>query len=303
MYQIHYAVIHSLWWVEFMYKCTCLSSLPALENTDSDIGVCGWLLVVLSVLLMLATLPISIWMCIKVSCWLNSVFIPLFTSPASMEWGWQGMASCARVGLKNLLLYCSRVPQMVTFFYWLIHHLVCKMLIRHSFPTYIFKCLLLDRMTHFTIIRDKTQTDNSKYLFVMVYFRPLKGCFLRILPMDHPLSGPYTYSSTVWCVFIRRSSAGEPLFCIHVMKKASFVEERAVLFKYLYTGVCPSVQLHQSKDKQEEEKIHRRASDVVSPLCTDRQRVWASHYLPPGAHFARRSQRARSELSYTAIYF
>uniref|UniRef100_A0A7N6A3V7 Band 7 domain-containing protein n=1 Tax=Anabas testudineus TaxID=64144 RepID=A0A7N6A3V7_ANATE len=37
----------------------------ALENADSDIGLCGWMLVILSVLLMLVTLPISIWMCIK----------------------------------------------------------------------------------------------------------------------------------------------------------------------------------------------------------------------------------------------
>lgn len=40
---------------------------PALENSDSDIGLCGWLLVSLSILLMLVTLPVSVWMCIKVS--------------------------------------------------------------------------------------------------------------------------------------------------------------------------------------------------------------------------------------------
>lgn len=61
---------------------------PALENADSDIGLCGWLLVGLSILLMLVTLPISIWMCIKVSCWSNPVFIFHFTSKA----GW-----CSRV--------------------------------------------------------------------------------------------------------------------------------------------------------------------------------------------------------------
>lgn len=48
---------------------------PALENADSDIGLCGWMLVILSVLLMLVTLPISIWMCIKVSKLLKSGFI------------------------------------------------------------------------------------------------------------------------------------------------------------------------------------------------------------------------------------
>ncbi|ROL47502.1 Erythrocyte band 7 integral membrane protein [Anabarilius grahami] len=38
----------------------------ALENTDSDIGLCGWILVLFSILLTLLTLPLSIWMCIKV---------------------------------------------------------------------------------------------------------------------------------------------------------------------------------------------------------------------------------------------
>ncbi|XP_028317984.1 stomatin isoform X2 [Gouania willdenowi] len=37
-----------------------------IENADADIGVCGWLLVIFSLLLMLVTLPISIWMCIKI---------------------------------------------------------------------------------------------------------------------------------------------------------------------------------------------------------------------------------------------
>ncbi|XP_068585919.1 stomatin isoform X1 [Cebidichthys violaceus] len=43
-----------------------LHDVQALENSDSDIGLCGWLLVSLSILLMLVTLPISIWMCIKI---------------------------------------------------------------------------------------------------------------------------------------------------------------------------------------------------------------------------------------------
>ncbi|KAF3848826.1 hypothetical protein F7725_015323 [Dissostichus mawsoni] len=38
----------------------------ALEDSDNDIGLCGWLLVALSILLMLLTLPISVWMCIKI---------------------------------------------------------------------------------------------------------------------------------------------------------------------------------------------------------------------------------------------
>uniref|UniRef100_A0A3B3ZRE6 Podocin n=1 Tax=Periophthalmus magnuspinnatus TaxID=409849 RepID=A0A3B3ZRE6_9GOBI len=33
---------------------------------DSDIGLCGWILVLFSMLLTLVTLPISIWMCIKI---------------------------------------------------------------------------------------------------------------------------------------------------------------------------------------------------------------------------------------------
>ncbi|XP_076844947.1 stomatin isoform X1 [Brachyhypopomus gauderio] len=37
-----------------------------LENPSSDIGLCGWFLVFVSILLTLVTLPISIWMCIKI---------------------------------------------------------------------------------------------------------------------------------------------------------------------------------------------------------------------------------------------
>nr|XP_020456698.1 erythrocyte band 7 integral membrane protein isoform X2 [Monopterus albus] len=40
--------------------------VEALENADSDIGVCGRLLVVLSIIFMLVTLPLSIWACIKI---------------------------------------------------------------------------------------------------------------------------------------------------------------------------------------------------------------------------------------------
>uniref|UniRef100_A0A3B3RX59 Stomatin n=1 Tax=Paramormyrops kingsleyae TaxID=1676925 RepID=A0A3B3RX59_9TELE len=38
----------------------------ALENPDSDIGVCGWLIVMFSILLTVLTLPISIWLVIKI---------------------------------------------------------------------------------------------------------------------------------------------------------------------------------------------------------------------------------------------
>ncbi|XP_033952353.1 stomatin isoform X1 [Pseudochaenichthys georgianus] len=43
-----------------------LRDVEALEDSDKDIGLCGWLLVALSILLMLLTLPISVWMCIKI---------------------------------------------------------------------------------------------------------------------------------------------------------------------------------------------------------------------------------------------
>ncbi|XP_034062222.1 erythrocyte band 7 integral membrane protein isoform X1 [Gymnodraco acuticeps] len=43
-----------------------LRDVEALEDSDNDIGLCGWLLVALSILLMLLTLPISVWMCIKI---------------------------------------------------------------------------------------------------------------------------------------------------------------------------------------------------------------------------------------------
>ncbi|KAI3362026.1 hypothetical protein L3Q82_012367 [Scortum barcoo] len=38
----------------------------AFETPDTDIGTCGWVLVIVSVIFMLVTLPISIWMCIKI---------------------------------------------------------------------------------------------------------------------------------------------------------------------------------------------------------------------------------------------
>uniref|UniRef100_A0A3Q4BAK7 Band 7 domain-containing protein n=1 Tax=Mola mola TaxID=94237 RepID=A0A3Q4BAK7_MOLML len=38
----------------------------SLENQESDIGFCGCALVLLSIILMVMTLPISIWMCIKI---------------------------------------------------------------------------------------------------------------------------------------------------------------------------------------------------------------------------------------------
>ncbi|KAJ3606003.1 hypothetical protein NHX12_028046 [Muraenolepis orangiensis] len=38
----------------------------ALDSNDDGVGFCGWILVAFSMLLMLATLPLSIWMCIKI---------------------------------------------------------------------------------------------------------------------------------------------------------------------------------------------------------------------------------------------
>ncbi|XP_016141698.1 erythrocyte band 7 integral membrane protein-like [Sinocyclocheilus grahami] len=46
--------------------CHTNDDTQALENADSDIGLCGWILVLFSILLTLLTLPLSIWMCIKI---------------------------------------------------------------------------------------------------------------------------------------------------------------------------------------------------------------------------------------------
>ncbi|XP_072309587.1 stomatin isoform X1 [Eucyclogobius newberryi] len=43
-----------------------IHDIEALENPDSSIGLCGWILVMFSMLLTVITLPISIWMCIKI---------------------------------------------------------------------------------------------------------------------------------------------------------------------------------------------------------------------------------------------
>uniref|UniRef100_A0A8C7DGV9 Stomatin n=1 Tax=Oncorhynchus kisutch TaxID=8019 RepID=A0A8C7DGV9_ONCKI len=48
------------------YNDTKLLSVSSLESPDIGIGLCGWIIVGLSILLMLATLPLSIWMCIKI---------------------------------------------------------------------------------------------------------------------------------------------------------------------------------------------------------------------------------------------
>lgn len=50
--------------------------LTALENSDNVIDSCGWVLIILSIVFMIATLPISIWMCIKVGCCSHSVSAP-----------------------------------------------------------------------------------------------------------------------------------------------------------------------------------------------------------------------------------
>lgn len=57
----------------------CVFSIPALQNVDYSLGICGWLLVLLSLILTVITLPVSIWMCTKVSIRLKSVYF----SPAS----------------------------------------------------------------------------------------------------------------------------------------------------------------------------------------------------------------------------
>lgn len=59
--------------------CACLSPFypSALENEDTDIGLCGWVLVAFSLIFMVATLPLSIWMCIKVSHCVNTKWLSL----------------------------------------------------------------------------------------------------------------------------------------------------------------------------------------------------------------------------------
>lgn len=58
--------VHFLFAVIFHAVGMFLYCLSALESPDIGVGLCGWIIVGLSILLMLATLPISIWMCIKV---------------------------------------------------------------------------------------------------------------------------------------------------------------------------------------------------------------------------------------------
>lgn len=74
----------------------------------------------------------------------------------------------------------------------------------------------------------------------MNYFRPLKGC---ILSMDHQLSGP----DFIMCISLTVCQLANLCFAFKKKKKKKgiLVKGCAVLFKYLYTGACPSFQLHQ----------------------------------------------------------
>lgn len=54
--------------MELVQSINFLFFIPVvLESPDSDIGFCGWCLVLFSIILTILTLPVSIWMCIKVS--------------------------------------------------------------------------------------------------------------------------------------------------------------------------------------------------------------------------------------------
>lgn len=44
-----------------------------LGTNSKGLGVCGWILFSLSLLLMIITFPISIWMCLKVMPWENKL--------------------------------------------------------------------------------------------------------------------------------------------------------------------------------------------------------------------------------------
>uniref|UniRef100_A0ACB8F044 Uncharacterized protein n=1 Tax=Sphaerodactylus townsendi TaxID=933632 RepID=A0ACB8F044_9SAUR len=47
-------------------QLACLKAAYGREGSDHGLGMCGWVLVIVSFLLTLATFPISIWMCIKI---------------------------------------------------------------------------------------------------------------------------------------------------------------------------------------------------------------------------------------------
>lgn len=84
----------------------CVFLSPALQNVDYNLGICGWLLVLLSLILTVITLPISIWMCTKVSIWLKSPSILprqiIWTQPRLQDQYQSklGMSDCLLINLQ-----------------------------------------------------------------------------------------------------------------------------------------------------------------------------------------------------------
>lgn len=63
--------IHACRWITFL-RTVSVTGLPPsryLGIKSKGLGVCGWILLFLSFLLMVITFPISIWMCLKVIPW------------------------------------------------------------------------------------------------------------------------------------------------------------------------------------------------------------------------------------------
>uniref|UniRef100_A0A8C4ZS10 Stomatin n=1 Tax=Gadus morhua TaxID=8049 RepID=A0A8C4ZS10_GADMO len=55
-----------MWMNDRANKADVNNQVNALDNHDGSFGVCGWVLVLFSLLLTIITLPVSIWMCIKI---------------------------------------------------------------------------------------------------------------------------------------------------------------------------------------------------------------------------------------------
>ena len=62
---------HACRWIAFLRTMSVTGVPPScyLGIKSKGLGVCGWILLFLSFLLMVITFPISIWMCLKVIPW------------------------------------------------------------------------------------------------------------------------------------------------------------------------------------------------------------------------------------------
>lgn len=86
----------------------CVFLFPALQNVDYNLGVCGWLLVLLSLILTVVTLPVSIWMCTKVSIRLKSLFIfpqQIIRTEPRLQDQYQSQPGMSDPSLINLQIY------------------------------------------------------------------------------------------------------------------------------------------------------------------------------------------------------